>query len=246
MEEYLVSFEFPSAKTLISLLETVGEVTDEVLVKLNSSGLRIRALDPARLSLIELEAPSTAFTLYDVRTSELSVGVNLSALLKMLPRPRKADVLRFSADESFYKINIEGTTSKSFKLRSIEVQAEEIQELKLEFKVRAIILSNAFKQALSSLGGAGVIEIEVPSADYIVLRGGDSTVKLSRVAGSILDIEFKESAKSSYEESYISKITPLLGLTDNLEISLSSSSPLSMVFRIPGDILVRYVLAPRD
>ncbi|MCX8184827.1 MAG: hypothetical protein RMI56_00580 [Sulfolobales archaeon] len=243
MEKYLASFEFPSAKVFISLLEAVGEVADEVLLKLDPNSLRIKALDPARLSLIELEIPSSAFTMYNVET-EFSVGVNLNALLKVIPKPKKADVAKFSASESFYKINIEGTTSKSFKFRSIEVPAEEIPELKLEFKVRALILSNAFKQAMSSVGGTGVVEIEVPSADYMILRGG-STVKLSRIAGSVIDIEFKESVKSSYEEAYLYKIAPLLGLTDNLELSLSTSSPLSMLFRVPGDVLVRYILAPQ-
>lgn len=245
VEEYLVSFEYPSAKTFVALLEAVAEVSDEVLMKLSSSGLRIKALDPARLSLIELEVPFTAFTAYDVRQQELGIGVNLSSLLKVLPKPKKSDIVKFVADEMFYRITIEGTTLKSFKFRSIEVPAEEIPELNLEFKVRTVLLSNAFKQALTTLKGAGVVEIEIPSADYVILRGGGSTVKLSRVAGSVLDIEFRESVKSAYEESYLTKVSSLLSLTDSLELSLSSSSPLSIVFKLPGDLLVRYILAPQ-
>ncbi|MEM1623330.1 MAG: hypothetical protein QW543_04250 [Sulfolobales archaeon] len=244
-EEYLASFEYPSAKVFVTLLEAVGEVADEILMKLGAESLRIKALDPARLSLIDLEIPSTAFTAYEVKSQELSVGVNLSSLLKVLPKPKKSDVFKFSASEMFYRIIIEGATPKSFKFRSIEVSAEDVPELSLEFKVRAVILSNAFKQALSTFKGAGTIEIEVPSADYIILRGGGSTVKLSRVAGSILDMEFEESVKSAYEENYLSKISPLLSLTDNLELSLSSLKPLRIVFKLPGDILVRYVLAPQ-
>lgn len=244
-EEYLASFEYPSAKVFVTLLEAVGEVADEILMKLGAESLRIKALDPAGLSLIDLEIPSSAFTTYEVRSQELSVGVNLSSLLKVLPKPRKSDVLKFSANEMFYRIVIEGTTPKSFKFRSIEVPAEDVPELSLEFKVRAIILSTAFKQAMSTLRGAGTVEIEVPSADYIILRGGGSIVKLSRVAGSILDIEFEESVKSAYEENYLNKISPLLGLTDNLEFSLSSSKPLRTVFKLHGDVLIRYVLAPQ-
>ncbi|MEM2006219.1 MAG: hypothetical protein QXG17_00720 [Sulfolobales archaeon] len=244
-EGYLASFEYPSAKVFVTLLEAVGEVADEILMKLSAESLRIRALDPAGLSLIDLEIPSTAFTTYNIRSQELSVGVNLSSLLKVLPKPRKSDVVKFSANEMFYRITIEGAIPKSFKFRSIEVPAEEVPELSLEFKVRAVILSNAFRQAMATLKGVGTIEIEVPSADYIMLRGGGSTVKLSRVAGSILDIQFEESVKSAYEENYLNKISPLLGLTDSLEFSLSSSKPLSTVFRLPGEVLVRYVLAPQ-
>ncbi len=244
-EEYVVSFEYPSAKTFVTLLEAIGEVADEVLARFTAEGMRVRALDPARLSLIELEIPSTAFTIYEIKQRDFSVGVNISPLLKMLPKPRRSDVMRFSADEMFYKITIEGTVPESFKFRSIEVPVEEIPELSLEFKVRAVVLSKAFKEALATLEGSGVIEIEVPSADHVILKGGGSTVKLSRVAGSVLDIEFEESVKSAYEESYLGKVSPLLGLTDNLELSLSTSSPLSMVFRLPGDVLVRYILAPQ-
>lgn len=244
-EEYLASFEYPSAKVFVALLEAVGEVADEILMKLGPSGLRVKALDPARLSLIELEVPPAAFAVYNVGPKELDVGVNLSSLLKVLPKPKKSDAVKFSAGEMFYKLTIEGTTPKSFKFRSIEVPAEEVPELSLEFKVRAVVLSNAIKQALSTLRGSGIVEIEIPSADYIMLRGGGSTVKLSRIAGSILDIDFEESVKSAYEESYLAKMDPLFGLTDSLELSLSSSSPLSIVFKLPGDILVRHIIAPQ-
>lgn len=244
-EEYLVSFEYPSAKIFVTLLEAVGDIADEILMKLDTRGLKVRALDPARLSLIELEVPSTAFTTYDTRSQELDVGINLSSLLKVLPRPKKSDTVKFSANEMFYRITVEGITPKTFKFRSIEVAAEDVPELNLEFNVRAVILSDAFKQALTTLKGAGTIEIEIPTADYVILRGGGSTVKLSRVAGSILDMEFKESVKSAYEETYLAKIDPLLSLTDSLELSLSSSSPLSITFRLPGDLLVRYTLAPQ-
>ncbi len=243
--EYVVSFEYPSAKTFVSLLRAVGEVADEILARFSPDGMRVRALDPARLSLIELEVPSSAFTAYEVRQRDFSVGMNLASLLKMLPKPKKSDVVRFSADETFYRVSIEGVMPKSFRFRSIEVPVEEIPELSFDFKARAVLPSRAFKEALATLGGSGAVEIEVSSADYVVLRGGGSAVKLSRAAGSVLDVELEESVRSAYEESYLSKAVPLLDLTDSLELSLSTSSPLSMVFRIPGDVLVRYILAPQ-
>ena len=240
-----VRFEYPSAKTFLTLLEVVGEVADEVLLDLGPEAVQVRALDPARLSLIEIRVPSTAFTQYDVGPRGLRVGLNLSALLKILPKPRKGEVLKFSADETFYSLIIEGATPKLFRFRSIEVPAEEIPELSLEFKVRARVLSKAFKQALADLRGSEAIEIEVPAADYILLKGGGSAVKMSRVSGSIIDMEFEESVRSVYEESYLAKVLPLSTLTDSLTLELSSSSPLRIVFEIPGDVVVRYTLAPQ-
>lgn len=241
----MVSFEYPSARTFVTLLEVVGEVADEILMKLSTRGLQVRALDPARLSLIEIEIPSAAFTAYDMGSRELDVGINIGSLLKVLPRPRKNDVIKFSANEMFYRMTIEGATPKTFRFRSIEVAAEEIPELNIEFKVRAVILSSAFRQALATLKGAGTVEIEVPSADYVILTGGGSTVRLSRVAGSILSMDFEESVRSAYDETYLSKIDPLLNLADRLELYLGSSSPLSITFKLPGDLLVRYTLAPQ-
>lgn len=244
-EEAIASFEYPSAKVFVSLLEAVGEVADEVLMRLTSDGLKIRALDPARIALIELEIPPTAFTSYSLKSEELDIGVNLSSLLKVLPKPKKSDVVKLSADEMFYHITIEGAVPKSFKFRSIEVSAEEIPELNIDYSVKAVLLTKGLKQALSTLKGSGIIEIEAPDADHIILRGGGTLVKLSRVSGSIIDVEFKESAQSAYEESYLMKVDPLLSLTDSLEFFFKSSSPLSMVFRIPGDVVVRYILAPQ-
>jgi proliferating cell nuclear antigen len=238
-------FEYPSAKTFVTLLEVIGEVADEILMDIGPEAVQVKALDPARLSLIEVRIPSSAFTQYSVRPEGLRIGLNLSSLLKILPKPKKGEVLKFSADESFYSLLIEGTAPKLFRFRSIEVSAEEIPELSLEFKVRARVLSKAFKQALTDLKGSGTIEIEVPATDYILLKGGGSTVKMSRVSGSIIDIEFEENVRSAYEESYLAKVLPLSTLTDSLTLELSSSSPLRMTFDIPGDIVVRYTLAPQ-
>lgn len=243
-EEALASFEYPSAKVFVTLLEAVGEVADEILLRLEPNGAKVRALDPARISLIELEIPASAFTSYTAE-KEISVGINLSSLLKIFPKPKKSEALKFFVDEAFYTLVIEGTTPRSFRFRSIEVPVEEIPELKLEFSVRAILLSKAMKQALNSLRGAGVIEVEVPTSDYMLLKGGGTSVKLSRISGSIIDIEFKEPTRSAYEENYLMKVDPLLGLTEKLEFSFKSSSPLSMTFQVPGDIIVRYTLAPQ-
>ena len=40
---------FPDAKTLYSLIEAIAETTDEALFKFTQEGLKITAMDPAKM-----------------------------------------------------------------------------------------------------------------------------------------------------------------------------------------------------
>ena len=245
-EEWLVSFEHPSAKTFLTVVQALGNIVDESLMNFSAAGLSVKALDPAQIALISIEIPSNTFITYNA-SKELSVGVNLANLLKTLPKPKKGDKLVFRANEEFYEFLIEGITTKRYKFRSVEVSASQIPEIDLDFKVKAIAIAKAFRDAIKDLKGAEVITFEAQDDQYLYLRAPElgAEAKLSKIGGSLLDMEVKEPSRNNYDEDYINKVLNLATISDTIEIRFGSGIPLNLSFTFVEGGSVKYLLAPK-
>ncbi len=246
MGEPLIEFEYPSAKAFSAVLDVLGSLVDDVLFNFSSEGLTIKALDPAKVALIIVNIPADAFLSYKVE-GELSVGINLASLTKSLPTMKKMDKLIFRADEEHYEVIIEGVTTKRYKFRSIEVSAAEVPEINIDFKVRALVIASAFKSAVKDLKGVESIVFEAPNDQdlYLKASAGGAQAKLSKVAGSILEMEVKEPSRCVYDEDYINRILKLVGVTENIEIKFGNDLPLNLYFALVGGGSAEYLLAPK-
>jgi len=245
-EEWLVSFEHPSAKIFLTVLQALGNIVDESLINFTESGFNVKALDPAQVALISIELPSNTFTTYNF-LRELSVGINLANLLKTLPKPKKGDKLIFRANDEFYEFLIEGVTSKRYKFRSVEVSASQIPEIDLDFKVKALSIAKAFRDAIRDLKGAEVITFEAQDDQYLYLKAPElqAEAKLSKIGGSLLEMEVREPSRNNYDEDYINKVLNLATISDTIEIRFGSGLPVNLSFTFVEGGSVKYLLAPK-
>ncbi len=245
-EEYIVKFEHSSAKQLVTVLEALGNIVDEALFRFAQDGLTVKALDPAQIALIVIRMPSEAFLEYNIE-KDLEVGVNVNNLVKTLPKPKKGDKFVFKANEEFYEVIIEGISTKRYKYRSIEVSAQEVGEITPEFKVSALVVARAFKEALKDLKGAGTITFVAEDDQYLYLKALEvsAEARLSRVGGSILEMEVKEPSRANYDEDYILKVLNLTGVTDAVNIKFGNDVPLYLSFTLVEGGSVEYLLAPK-
>ncbi|MCD6324386.1 MAG: hypothetical protein J7L55_04690 [Desulfurococcales archaeon] len=245
-EDYSVRFEHPSAKSFITLMEVLGSIVDEALMNFGEEGLTIKALDPAQIALIDIEIPRDAFLTYDLK-GEVFIGVNLANLLKTLPKPKKGDKLVFTGNEQFYEVLLEGVVSKRYRYRSIEVSASKVPDVDLDFKVLATCLAKAFQDAVKDLKGAGSIVFEAQDDQYLYLKAPEinAEAKLSKVAGSILEMEVKTPSRNVYDEDYISKVLKLSTVSNTIDIKFGPDIPLNLSFTIAEGGSVKYLLAPK-
>lgn len=244
--EWAVEFEYPGAKTFVVLMKSLGSLVDEALFTFSEEGLRIKALDPARVALLDIDLGTDAFLTYEVR-KPISVGVNVAGLIKAIPTPKKTDKLVFKASEEFYELVIESNVTRRYRFRSIEVIAEELPEPELEFEAEAKAIASAFKTAIKDLKDAETIEFRA-QGDDLVLRGVQigAEARLSRIAGSLLELKAPESGTSErYDEGYITKVIDLAGHVQTIEVRFGSGIPLNILFPLAEGGFVKYLLAPK-
>ena len=78
------------AKLLRDMVTAISILVDEATFKIEPDGLKLRAMDPSRVAMIDFEWPKTIFEEYEC-ISPSKICINISELLKLLRRAGKSE-----------------------------------------------------------------------------------------------------------------------------------------------------------
>ncbi|MEM1772196.1 MAG: DNA polymerase sliding clamp, partial [Desulfurococcaceae archaeon] len=82
----------PEAKLFRDIIDTIGNIADEVSLVLTSEGLTIKALDVDQTSLIDVQLPKDMILEYELQEA-LNIGVSINNLKKVLKHLKKGENL---------------------------------------------------------------------------------------------------------------------------------------------------------
>ncbi|ADI32183.1 DNA polymerase sliding clamp [Staphylothermus hellenicus] len=237
---------YPEAKYIREMITALGKLVDEVAFKITPEALIVKAIDPARVALIDIYLPQTAFLEYDV-SEEVVAGLSSANLSKLLKKVKKGDKFVMDVTEEQITITIESTIRRIYRFRNLEVPVPEIPEAKLEFNVEAQVLVDVVKHAIKDAETVGdLLEIEASDQETLYLRGrGVSMTETKLVVGmpALLNLEVKEPGKSAYQLEYLKHIVNLTKIAELAILRFSSNMPLELEFSL-SEGRVKYLLAP--
>jgi proliferating cell nuclear antigen len=118
-----VSIAFADIKVPSTIVKTLKGIVDEVLITIDSGGFKLAALDPARVSMLLMEIPASAFLELRVER-ELSIGVSMQSLELTIEAAKKTDKYVLVSDGGFVEVIVEGLPTRRYKFRSIEIPKE--------------------------------------------------------------------------------------------------------------------------
>ncbi|MDT7888331.1 MAG: hypothetical protein RQ885_05080 [Desulfurococcales archaeon] len=242
-----VSITFADVKLPSTLVNTLKGLVDEVLITVDSGGFRLAALDPARVSMLVMEIPASAFLELRV-DKELTIGVSMQSLELTVEAARKTDKYVLMSDGEFIEVVVEGLPTRRYKFRSIEVP-KEIPSIDVQYDVDATVGLDPFKVAIKDISAIGSYAL-FKAEDEETLQIMEASTKrglarLSRSSGSLIDLRLSKPSSCSYEISYIDKALTLAKLASQLQLSFSSDSPLKMIFPLAMGGTATFYLAPQ-
>ncbi len=238
----------PDVKMFQNLIDSLSKIVDEIVFHITDDGVRAVAIDPAQIAMIKVYLPSDAFTEYSVE-NEVDLGVNVGNLLKILKRGKKGDRLEVDVEADRVTWSILGGVVKKYRVPNLEIPEPEIPEASLEFDVKAVIISDTFKNALKDAEAVGdTFEIDASSEDVLVIRGIGAAIaetRLDRETSALVEYEVKKPSKSRYSIDYVERVISLSRVADTVSIEFSSDMPLKLEFALPPSGSVLYLLAPK-
>jgi proliferating cell nuclear antigen len=126
------------AKLLRDMSTAISILVDEATFKIEPDGLKLRAMDPSRVAMIDFEWPKTIFEEY-ICNEPAKMCINISELLKLLKRAGKDEAVELSLDEATgrLQVKISGKYNRNFTMPTLEASEEEVPTPKITFNVKA-------------------------------------------------------------------------------------------------------------
>ncbi|MEM1918525.1 MAG: DNA polymerase sliding clamp [Desulfurococcaceae archaeon] len=237
---------YPEGKFFKEIIDCLSKMIDEVAFQVYPDKLLVRAMDPGRVSLIEIEIPSSLFLEYVVdKESNINLSVaNLSRILKGIKKGSRFVIEQEGEDVI---VKIEALGKRVYKFRNLDIPLPEIPELTYEFDVRGQLMADTIKHAIKDAESVGdQLEIAAPDDKTIVFRGKGTTLvenKLTMGSPSLIYLEVRKPSKSTYQLEFLRNILGLTRVADVVTIEFSNDSPLKLAFKI-SEGEVRFLLAP--
>lgn len=237
---------YPEGKFFKEIIDSLSRMIDEVVFQVKHEGLLIRAMDPGRVSLIEINIPSTLFLEYVV-DRESNIGLSVANLSKILKGVKKGSRFVIEQEGEDVSIKIEALGRRVYRFRNLDIPLPETPELTYEFDVQCQVMSDAIKHAVKDAETVGeYMEINAPDDKTLIFRcKGASLVENKLVVGSssLINLEVKKPSKSTFQIEFLRNILGLTRISDVVSLEFSNDSPLKLVFKF-SDGEVRFLLAP--
>jgi len=232
-------------------ITAISRIVGEASFKISEDGLRLRAMDPSGVALVDFYVPRDAFYELEV-PGEIVIGVNMEDFAKILRRARKGDELVLEVlGESKLGVYLEGRGSRRFILPSIELSYQEVPEISFEESFRCKILPKMFKDIVRELEPVSdAIELYAPEGKgtlYIKAQGeiAEAEVVLSASTGALIEYESTGEARSKYTVDYLIEIAIASQAAETLSLGLGVETPLRMAYELPHGGMLQFYVAPR-
>ncbi len=137
------------AKLLRDMATAISILVDEATFKIDPEGLKLRAMDPSRVAMIDFEWPKSIFQEF-ICTEPTKICLNISELLKLLKRAGKEEAVELALDEKTGRllVTITGKYSRNFTMPTLEASEEEVPTPKISFNVKAKTTTQGLSQAI--------------------------------------------------------------------------------------------------
>lgn len=239
------------AKLLRDMATAISILVDEATFKIEPEGIKLRAMDPSRVAMVDFEWPKTVFEEYAC-TEPTKMCVNIGELLKLLKRISKDEVVELSIDEKTgrLQIKITGKYVRNFTMPTLEASEEEVPTPKITFNVTAKTTTSGLSQAIEDAQlVSDHVRIEADGEKLIFNASGDlmgAVITLQKGSDALLNLEVKESSKATFSLSYLGEIVKTASATSEIvTLEFSKDMPIKLDFQQPKEGKLTFYLAPR-
>jgi proliferating cell nuclear antigen len=232
-----------NARLLRDIANAISILIDEATFQITPDALKLRAMDPSRVAMVDFEWPKTIFDEY-VCTEPSKMCINISELLKLLKRASKEEYVELALDEKTGRLQVRmtGKYTRTFTMPLLETSEEEVPTPRITFNVRAKATTDGLRRALEDAElVSDHVRIEAVGEKLVFQAAGD-------LMGSdaLLDLDTKEPSKATFSLSYLSEIVKAASATsDIVTLEFSTDMPIKLDFQQVGEGKLVFYLAPR-
>jgi proliferating cell nuclear antigen len=224
-------------------IEAIAALIDEGTLQISKEGLKLRAMDPSQIALVDFELPSSAFEQYQA-DNDVNIGVDFSELSKITKRSRTEDKIELSLDNRLNML-FKGETTRRFSVSIIESTSSPPKEPNVDFTAEVKIGANILKEALKDAElVSNHIALKINEGFGIKAEGDTGSVDIKFPEENILSKEVKQEARAVFALDQLDNLLKASDAQSIIILKLRSDAPIRIEYAI-GEGRVIYYLAPR-
>ncbi|MEM1927276.1 MAG: DNA polymerase sliding clamp [Acidilobaceae archaeon] len=240
---------FKDARTWRYIVSSIEKILDEGVFVASREGLRLRALDPSHIVMVDLFYPASAFIDYQLDRDEVEIGVSFDTLTKVLRRGGKDDELVIELEGSNLAVSFLGKGVRKFTIPTITLLYEKLPEPKVSFTVKAKMLSSIFRDTIKSLAEFGESLTFRAREDALLVVGSSDVMKgeieLSLDRQSLIEYEAESLDEASYTLEYFTYMATASQAADLVGIRYASEAPVRVDLEYMGGGRLTFYVSPR-
>lgn len=245
----MVKARMSDTKVWKTCIGSMVNIIEEAAFKFTPQGIRMKAMDPSHIALVDFELPSNAFEEYNVKAPAV-LGINLLEMDKILSRSKADDELTMEMDEkqSRLMITFRGKSTRKLSLPLMNIDEREFPEPKIPFQAEADVNAGVIQDGLKDA------ELVTDNVQFLVDEGtflmkaegdrGTSELKLSKGDEALAKFKVEQPVRAMFNIKYLSDMMKGASSADVVKIKLGTDLPVMIDFEISKGRL-RYLLAPR-
>nr|XP_029122197.1 proliferating cell nuclear antigen [Elaeis guineensis] len=230
---------------LKKVLEAIRELVNDANFDCSATGFSLQAMDSSHVALVALLLRSEGFEHYRCDRN-LSMGMNLNNMAKMLRCAGNDDIITIKADDGSDTVTFMFESPNQDKIADFEMKLMDIDSEHLgipdaEYHAIVRMPSSEFARIckdLSSIGDTAAGDIGTAN---IVCRQNKTFDKPEEAT----IIEMQEPVSLTFALRYMNSFTKATPLSETVTISLSSELPVVVEYKIADMGYIRYYLAPK-
>ncbi|WP_054857562.1 DNA polymerase sliding clamp [Vulcanisaeta sp. JCM 16159] len=255
-EEYY-RIMFPKGKEFRYVFTALANLLQESNFIIDSEGIKMKSIDPSKVSLVILNIPGSSLEEYTV-TKELKVGISFDLVKKILKRVKAKEKVELGVDTAknrffitiYTKKGREGGFYRRFGLPIINIAEEEVPEPKLEYPVRIRMGMDVFVDLLSSASEVSdSVKLFAKEDSFSILAEGEGGKSIETTYSSGDEVFYEYSVQGSHDAVYsvellLDFIRPMKQISETVTIEFDNNKPLKLTidFAIGS---IQFYLAPR-
>lgn len=247
----MVSAKMADSKVWKTCVGTMVNLIEEAAFKFTPEGIKMKAMDPSHVALVDFELPAAAFVEYNVK-QPVVLGINLTEMNKLVSRAKPDDELILELDEERNRLDLtfRGASTRRLSLPLIDVGETELPEPKLQFTATAEVLAGVLQDGLKDAEIVGDnVRFELSDNGFFISAESDkgtAELKLGKGDKALVKLNVKQPARAMFNIKYLSDMTKSTGSTDTMVINLGTDLPIQIDFLVAeGKGRLRLLLAPR-
>lgn len=245
-----------AADTLEAFLEPIGAVVEECRFQFDEDGVRVRAVDPANVAMVDARLDSAAFESIDAGVETLGIpvkGGSMGTTLEdVLEFASSGDVIHFTLDQETRKLKVEiDTLSVSMALIDPEsIRPEpDIPDLDEDLTATVNVGQEHLDRGLDAADlVADYVTFEAVNEEFTIGAEGDTDESSLTVDGDDLlaGTSIDDPAKSLFSLNYMTEMVGAVPNGASVEVRLGDEMPIKLNHALDGKVgEAEFMCAPR-